>query len=113
LRGAALAIRFAVELCLLAAVGYWGATLEAATPARVLVAVAAPVSVAVVWGLFVSPKARVQLGRTAWVAVQVVLFGLGVAALVSAGAPGLAIALGVVALGDLAVLLALGAPPVA
>jgi hypothetical protein len=113
LRAAALAIRFAVELCLLAAVGYWGATLHAATLVRVLAAVAAPVSVAVVWGFMVSPKARIQLGRAGWVAVQVVLFGLGVAALVSAGAPGLAIALGVVAFADLGVLLALGAPPAA
>ena len=107
MREVALAVRFVVELCLLAAVAYWGATLSASLAVRVLVAVVVAVAVAVVWGVFVSPKARVPLGRTAWVAVQVVLFGLGVAALVAAGQPGLGIALGVVAFADLVILLAL------
>jgi hypothetical protein len=113
LRAAALAVRFVVELCLLAAVAYWGATISAGVAVRVIVAVVATAAVAVVWGVFVSPKARVPLGRTAWVAVQVVLFGLEVAALVAAGQTALGVALGVVAGVDLAVLLALGAPPAA
>jgi hypothetical protein len=53
LRAANLAVRFLLELCALAALGYGG--YEAG---GWLLAVALPVAAAVVWGLFVSPKRR-------------------------------------------------------
>jgi Protein of unknown function (DUF2568) len=51
--------------------------------ANVVGAILAPLAVAVVWGLFVSPKARVRLSRPLWIAVQVVLFGGAVAGLLA------------------------------
>ena len=45
----------------------------------------APVVAAIVWGLFVSPKARFPLSRPLWVGVQVVLFGAAVVGLVASG----------------------------
>jgi hypothetical protein len=60
LRGANLAVRFALELCALAIAAYWG--WETATGAlRVVLALAAPVAVIVVWGLFVAPKRKIDL----------------------------------------------------
>jgi hypothetical protein len=38
-------------------------------------------------GIFVSPKARVRLPRPLWLLVQLVLFGLVVAALIAADQP--------------------------
>ena len=64
-----LGVRFLLELCLLAALAYAGLQVS------VVLAVAAPLAAAVVWGLFVSPKARVPrvdrpVGRSAGGAVR-------------------------------------------
>jgi hypothetical protein len=81
----ALGLRFVLELCLLAAVAYWGAGAGGSEVVHVVLAVAAPVALAVVWGLFVSPRARVRLPQLAWIVLQLALFGLGSAGLILAG----------------------------
>jgi Protein of unknown function (DUF2568) len=82
-----LTLRLLLELCLLAAVAFWGAGAGSGTGLHIALAVAAPVVVAAVWGAAVSPRAPVRLSRPAWVIVQLVLFGLGAAALAAAGRP--------------------------
>jgi hypothetical protein len=79
MKEANLAVRFLLELCLLAALAYAGLQVN------IVLAVVAPLLTALVWGLFVSPKARFPLSRPLWVCVQVVLFGAAVAGLVAAG----------------------------
>ena len=79
MKAANLGLRFLLELCLLAALAYVGLQVN------VLLAVAAPVVVAVIWGLFVSPKARLPLPMRAWIGVQIVLFGAAVIGLLVAG----------------------------
>jgi hypothetical protein len=76
-KDANLALRFLLELCLLAALAYVG------LQANVALAIAAPLVAAIIWGLFVSPKARFPLARPPWVAVQVVLFGVAVGGLIA------------------------------
>jgi hypothetical protein len=44
----------------------------------------APALVAVVWGLFVSPKAKVELQRPAQFAIELLVFAAAVLALVAA-----------------------------
>jgi hypothetical protein len=79
MKEANLAVRFLLELCLLAALAYAGLQVN------IVLAILAPLVAAVVWGLFVSPKARFPLSRPLWVGVQVVLFGAAVAGLVASG----------------------------
>jgi hypothetical protein len=79
MKEANLAVRFLLELCLLAALAYAGLQVN------IVLAVLAPFVAAVVWGLFVSPKARFPLSRPLWVGVQVVLFGAAVTGLVASG----------------------------
>ena len=79
MKEANLAVRFLLELCLLAALAYAGLQVN------IVLAVFAPLVAAVVWGLFVSPKARFPLSRPLWVGVQVVLFGAAVVELVASG----------------------------
>jgi hypothetical protein len=76
---AILGARFLLELCLLAALAYAGLQVNVA------VAVLAPLAAAVIWGLFVSPKARFPLGTAAWIGIQLVLFGAAAAGLVASG----------------------------
>lgn len=93
-----LAIRFfVVELGALAAAAYWG--WEATSNAgRWYLAVLAPALVIAVWGLFISPKARIQVAKQAALAIELVLLGLVAVGLAAAGPVWLGIAYGAVAL---------------
>ena len=93
LRGANLALRFLLELCLLAALGSWGARVGPGVFGKVALGSGAPLLLAIVWGTFMSPKARVRLHPGVHLAVEAVLFGLGVAALYATDRPRLALAL--------------------
>jgi hypothetical protein len=101
-----LAARFVLELCMLAALAFWGAGAGSGIALHALLAIAAPVSVAAVWGLAISPRARFRLGRTAWVVVQLILFGVTAVALVAAGHVLLALAFVIAATLNLSLLLA-------
>ena len=91
-KGANLALRFALELAALTAVGYWG--WDVGGPLLALAAVAA---VAVVWGLFVAPKRRVDLAPPLRLAVELVVWLAAGAALAATGHPALAVAFVVLA----------------
>ena len=88
-----LALRFGLELASLAALAYWGWHDSDSTVVKVLLAVGAPVVWAVLWGLFASPKAPVELHPGARLAFEVAAFGAAVIALASAGKPGPALLL--------------------
>ncbi len=85
------ALRFFLELAALAALAYWGATRDVwAWP---LLAVAAPLALAVFWGLFMSPKARYRLHDPLRLLAEIAVWGVAAAALAAAGHDALAIAL--------------------
>ena len=88
---------FVVELGGLAAATYcgWEATSGAG---RWYLAVAAPASFVVVWGLFISPRARVEVSKHLALAIELVLLGLVALALAVTGPASLSIAYGVIAL---------------
>jgi hypothetical protein len=89
--GANLAVRFLVlELGALAIAAYWGyGTGEGVL--RWVLAIGAPLLVATAWGLFVSPKAKVDIPRPARFVVELAVFGSAAAALASTGHRSLAI----------------------
>jgi hypothetical protein len=93
-----LAIRFfVVELGALAGAAYWG--FEATSGAGQLwLTVLAPVAVVVVWGLFIAPKARVQIPKQAALAIELVLLVLVAVGIAVTGPVWLGIAYGAIAL---------------
>ena len=96
--GVNLAIRFfVVELGALASAAYlgWEAT---SGPGRWYLAVLAPAAVIVVWALFVSPKARIQVSKQAALAIELVLLALVAVGLAVTGPVWLGVAYGAVAL---------------
>jgi hypothetical protein len=97
-RAVTLTVRFLVELGLLAALAYWGFVVGDAAAAFVL-GIGAPLLAAVVWGMFVAPKARRPVSVPVRLAIEVVLFGAGAAA----GRTVLGIAFGAVSLATSAV----------
>jgi hypothetical protein len=90
IKGANLAVAFLLELCLLAALAYWGYRVSGNTAVKIGLAIGAPLLMAVVWGTFMAPKAALPLPGPLHLALAFVLFGLGVAALYTAGQPRLA-----------------------
>lgn len=76
-----LALRFLLELCLLAAVAVGGWALAGGGVLGGVIAVAAAIVVAAVWGMWIAPRAGRRLADPARFALEVVLFLVGGAAL--------------------------------
>ena len=90
-KSANLLLRFLLEL---GALGYWGFHAADGFIAKLGLGLGAPLIAAVVWGLFVSPKAAVPLSTPLWLLVQAGVFGAAIAGLIAAGRPSLAWTLG-------------------
>jgi hypothetical protein len=86
-KGANLALRFGLELAALAALAYWGFRTGGNALVKALLGLGAPLAAAVLWGLFVSPNARLQAPLLLVLAVEFIVFASAVAALAAAGRP--------------------------
>jgi Protein of unknown function (DUF2568) len=86
LRVTILVIRFLCELGLLVGLAYWGFTVGEGATAWLL-GLGAPAVAAVVWGLFVAPKARYPVSMPIRLSIELDLFILATLALWFAGAP--------------------------
>lgn len=95
-----LVIRFLLELCALAALGYWGFHVGDSLATRLVLGLGAPTFAAVVWGAFVSPKARVALPPATRLAVELLVFATATLALAASGEQTLAVAFAVAAVVD-------------
>jgi hypothetical protein len=98
-------LRFLLELGALAALAYWGFTTGDGAAAWLL-GLGAPLAAAVVWGLAISPKARLRTGLTGRVLLGLVVFGFAAAALADAGEAVLAVVFAALALLNAVVTLA-------
>jgi hypothetical protein len=104
IKTANLALRFVLELCALAGLGVWGFWAGNGMLAKLALGLGAPLLAAVVWGLFVAPKATVPVPVPVHLLLQVVIFGLAAAGLGAAGHPQLAGVFGVVVVLNMALL---------
>lgn len=95
-RAVNLAVRFLLELAMLAALAYWGLHTGDSLPVDVLLGVGAPVVAAAVWGTFAAPRSDRRLSGPALVAVQLTLLGAGAVALAAAGRTALAVVFAIV-----------------
>ena len=86
-----LTVRFLLELLLLAALAWWGFTLDAPILVRILVGLAAPAGAAVLWGRWIAPRARGRLRDPLRFGVETVLWiaGAGAVAAVAGTAWGI------------------------
>ena len=96
-----LALRFALEVTALGAMGWWGSTLTD-SGWKWLAAVGVVLAVAAVWGTFAVPgdpsrggQGLVQVPGIVRLAIELLVFAAGTYALRSVGRPGLAIGFGV------------------
>jgi hypothetical protein len=83
-------VAFLLELCALAALGYWGLRTGNGPTTRAALAVGAPLLAAALWGLFAAPHAPVSV-PLASLGVQLLVFGSAAAALYATGRHTLAV----------------------
>ena len=95
----ALAVRFVLELCALAALGWWGFSAGDGSLSYVL-GLGAPVAAAVVWGMLAAPRGRFDGRDPQRLVGEVAVFGAAVLALAVLGRWWLAAAFAIVALVD-------------
>jgi hypothetical protein len=74
LKNTNLAIRFVLELCMLAAFTYWGYHITGRGALKIIAAIGSPLIAAIIWGLFLSPKAKVKLILPVRVLMELILF---------------------------------------
>lgn len=84
-----LALRFLLELCMLAAVGYWGFKSQSTWLMKILLGIGLPLLIAVLWGTFLAPKATRPLTGVSFLVLELVLFASGAVALFASGRPAL------------------------
>lgn len=93
-----LAIRFLLELCALAALGYAGYRAPLPEVGKIALAIAAPLALAILWGLFAAHKAKYPPPRFWKALVGVVLLEAAALALALVGQVVLAAVFGAVIL---------------
>jgi hypothetical protein len=86
-----LALAFLLELCALAALGYWGVRTGGGPVTKTALGIGAPLFAAVLWGLFAAPRAPVSVPLVGFL-VEVAVFGSAAVALFATGHRVLAIA---------------------
>ncbi len=82
-----LAFAFFLELCLLAALAYWGFQTGRGLLLQVALGIGAPLIAAVIWGICLAPRALIKLSAPLQGVLKLVLFGLAAAGLATAGQP--------------------------
>ena len=87
LKGINLLVRFLLELCLLAAVGYWGFKTQSGWLMKILFGIGLPVLIAVLWGMFIAPRAGYRLSGAPYQILELSLLALGSVALFLSGKP--------------------------
>ncbi len=107
-RAVALSVRFGLELAAVAAVAACGWHLVDPVALKVLLSLGAAAVVIVVWGTYVSPRARYPVPDPAWLVIEVLVFLAAALALVAIDDPIGGVVLLVVYGLDLAALRALG-----
>ena len=96
IKGVNLALRFLLEVCALIGLGYWGFATGSGAIAKVALGIGVPVVVAIVWGVFVAPRAPVDLPGVLVLILQVLVFGSAAAGIAATGHRTLAPAFAVV-----------------
>jgi hypothetical protein len=85
-----LMLRFSLELFALGSLAYWGFQTGKGSM-RVLLTIGAPLIIAVVWGIFGSPRSYVQLSTPMHILLELLVFGLPSVALYTSGNHSLAL----------------------
>ena len=96
LRSINVAVRFLLELCMLAIFSYWGFRTGDRTLTKMLLGIGSPILFAAIWGLFLAPKSAHRLPDPWLLLLELVLFALATLALYDTGQVALTVAFGAI-----------------
>lgn len=102
-----LGLKFLLEVAGLAAFAYWGAN-TGEMPVSLLLAIVTPGAAAFAWGVFAAPKSARRLPLQPRIRFELTVFTAAVLALLSAGVPGLAVAMSAMVILNAVLLTVLG-----
>ncbi|MFD2368726.1 YrdB family protein [Brevibacillus sp. GCM10020057] len=94
IHGFFLLLVFLSEIAAIIAYGFWGFRYPSSIWIKWVLGIGLPVVVIVVWGLFLSPKASVEIPQALRIVMKVMVFGFAAAALYSAGRPRMSLLFG-------------------
>lgn len=103
MKSANLALRFGLELAMLAAFGFWGFAVYDAIWFWIA-GFGAPLVIATIWGMWIAPKATRRLPDPTRLGIEIVLFTIAALCLATAGAPGYGLAFAALEAANLALL---------
>jgi Protein of unknown function (DUF2568) len=89
-----LTVAFLLELCALAALGFWGVQTGDGPLTKTALGIGAPLLAAMLWGLFAAPRAPMSMPLAKF-AVELLVFGSAALALYATGHRALAVAFAV------------------
>ncbi|WP_432361492.1 YrdB family protein [Sporosarcina sp. UB5] len=92
-----LALRFMLEMCGLVAVSHWGFQSGGGFLMKAVLGMGSPLLMAIVWGIFVSPKGPLRVKGSGRVVLELIIFSVAAFALYDVGKPSLAIMLAILA----------------
>ncbi len=78
-------LRFILELVLLFALSYWGFHVSSGLFVQILLGIGLPLLAAIVWGIYISPKASVKLPMPAVLLIEAFLFAAATVCLILSG----------------------------
>jgi hypothetical protein len=99
------ALAFLLELAMLAAFGYWGFYGDKSVAVKWILGIGLPVLTAVLWGMYLAPRAAHRLGNISGNLLSLILFLCGAAALYYTGHTLLAIIFAAIAILNRALIL--------
>lgn len=105
LKGINAGLAFLLELAMLASLGYWGFYGDKSLLAKWILGMGAPLLTAIVWGLFLAPRAVYRLNSLAGNLLSLILFLAAAAALFCTQHPKLAIVFALLAVVNRALIL--------
>jgi hypothetical protein len=105
LKGLNLAVRFILELCLLGSLGWVGFQLGGPMTIKAALALILPLGAAIIWGMFIAPRAAIAVPYWLWLAIQILLFSVAVAGLIVIGHRQLASVFGLVVIINIGLIL--------
>jgi len=96
LKAVNLGIAFLLELCVLAALAYWGLQSADSLLLKIVLGIGVPLLVAVIWGRFMAPTSKTRLTGSRYLLMKLIIFGAEAIALAVAGQVTLAIIFAIV-----------------
>ncbi len=85
IKNANLALAFLLELCVIAALAFWGFSTGSGTLAKIALGISAPLLAIVIWALFGAPRGPWHLKGIWYLLLKIVFFGSAIVALYAAG----------------------------